>query len=320
MRRLINLPSDPYSLAPFADAAALRRFYGEFGCDGVELILCGEEFGGKLLPGMVGGLHLIFYPEWICLWQEDFAYLDREFGSREAWQAFYQAKGAQDLLDIYRHELAIAERLGAQYVVFHMGDNALPEYYTLRPRRSDEEIVDVSCAFLNEVFAGREYPFQLLLENMWPGGMNLTRPEMAARALEGVQYPQTGLMLDTGHLMATNPKLSDGDTACAYIHAVLDSLGPLVSRIRGMHLHASLSGEYRRIAPRVPPFAGESYLERYAETTKHLRQIDRHLPFTHPGAKELVSRIVPDFLVYELARTGMEDWRERLAAQQKALE
>lgn len=320
MHQSINISNDSWSLAPFADAAALERFYRQYGCDGVELILCGEDFT-KLRPGMVRGLHMIFYPEWICLWTNDFAYMDREFGSRAAWQAFYSAKDKNGLLATYRREWALAKQLGAEYVVFHMGDNAMPEYYTMQARHPEEYQVDQSIDFLNTLLEGEADGPWLLLENMWLGCMNLTRPALTHRALAGVRYPKTGLMLDTGHLMSTHPDLREPEAACAYIHQVLDAHGDeVVDRIKGVHLHASLSGEYRSTLPLpAPDFAGMDYIKQYSLTNAHLRQVDRHRPFTAKGMPALVRRIAPDYLTHELARTDHANWQEMLAAQTAAL-
>ena len=315
MHRSINLSSDPFSLAPFADAGALISFYTRFGCDGVELILCGEDFGGKLRPGMVRGLHLIFYPEWISLWQNDFAYLDREFGSRKAWQEFYQATCADDLLHIYRHELSVAKSLGAEYVVFHIGDNALREYFTLHPRRTDREIIDTSCEFLNVLFGADEYPFSLLMENLWLEGMNLTDPEMTHRMLEGVRHPKKGLMLDTGHLLITNPSLRTSSEACEYIHRILDTHESLIPFIAGVHLHGALTGDYLLTAQSQKPPVNGSYLDKFARTAGHLSRIDPHLPLIDPEVPALIRRMDPDFLVYELSRKSMSGWESALSGQ-----
>ncbi len=317
----LNIPSDPWSLAPFADADALRAFYSRFGCDGVELILCGEEFGGKIAPGMVRGLHLVFYPEWIALWQEDYAYLDAEFGSRRAWQEFYEVTNAAGLIARHRHEIETAQKLGAEYVVFHIGDNSLPEYFTLRAKRTDAEIVDASCAFLNAVFEGQGYDITLLLENMMFGGMDLTDPEMTRRALDGVRHPNTGVMLDTGHLMATNTSLRSEKQACGYLHGIVDAHGALAQRFWGMHLHRSLRGAYLRAAANrpVPLNAAAPYLERFARTQRHMSRADPHKPFTSPCVAELVQRIAPKWLVHELAHGSQEEWERALELQAAAL-
>lgn len=321
MHSSINLPSDPWSLADFADAQALEAFYTRYGCDGIEMILCGEDFGDKIKPEMVRGLHLIYYPEWIVLWREDYAYLDTEFGSRAAWQEFYQARGPADLIAIYRHELEVAKAMGAEYVVYHMADNPLPEYYTLRAGRSSEEIIDASCELLNTVFAEGDYPFTLLLENLMFGGMDLTNPRMTERALAGMNHPQTGVMLDTGHLMSTDKTLRNEEDACRYIAGVVDAHGSLAKHFEGIHLHRSLSGAYMLEASRqpVPINQKDSYLDRFARTMQHMRRSDPHKPFTSPAVRELVEHIDPGFLVHELSRSGMAEWEAALASQTKAL-
>ena len=315
----VNLSNDSFSTAPFRDAAALRAFYEAEGCDGVELILCGDDLS-KFGPGTVKGLHLPFYPEWISFWRGDTDYLLREFGSEDAWKGFYACQNGAALEAEFRRQLDLAERLGVRYVVFHMGDNAIDEFYTLRARRTAEEQIDESCAFLNRVFAGGNYTFDLLLENMWLGCMTLTEPAHVRRALAGVAYPRTGLMLDTGHLSACNADIKDGEDACRYIHGVLDAYGGEIERhIKGVHLHIALSGAYTRTLPHTPPKQAD-YLARYAEATVHLRQIDCHNPFVADGLPALIGRIAPDYLCHELAHGGtLEEWRTRLRAQTGAL-
>ena len=319
MHTSINISNDSWSLSAFENATALRAFYEGYGCDGVELILCGDDFS-KFEPGMVRGLHLIFFPEWISLWRNEFDYLDREFCSREAWQTFYRAKNGADLLELYQKELNTAKMLGAEYVVFHMGDNAIDEYYTLQARYSDEQQIDESIRFINEMMDGGGYSFALLLENMWLGCMNLTRPEITRRALNGIVYQNNGLMLDTGHLMSTCPSLRTAEEACGYIHTVLDAHGDTAKKIRGMHLHASLSGDYLSTMPLpAPEHQGKTYLDLYAEATTLLRRIDQHGPFVTEALPGLINRISPEFLCHELSRTDMDDWRNKLSAQSRAL-
>ncbi len=315
MKHCINLASDPWSLAEFDTAGDLRAFYERFGCDGIEIILCGDGYEDKILSGMVRGLHFVFYPEWIALWQDDYAYLDRVFGSRTAWQEFYSAKSGAELLEIYKKELLTAEKLGAEYVVFHIGDNPLEEFYTLKQRRSDAEIIRHSADFLNCLFDGKTATCKLLLENMWLGAMNLTNPDTTHEMLSAVKYENTGLMLDTGHLMVTNPHLRDAEQACGYIHKILDMHTDILSKICGVHLHQSLSGEYFSSFERTCGHLRGTYIEKYMCTGKHLSKIDPHNPFIAKGLPALIERISPEFLVYELSRRDMQSWEERLLAQ-----
>lgn len=316
MLQLINLSCDPWSLEPFADSTALKRFYTQNGCDGIELILCGENFENKILPGMVTGLHLVFYPEWICLWNNDFTYLDREFGSRDMWQGFYALKNRDELLAYYRHELKVARSLGAKYVVYHMGDNALDEYFTLQPRYTPRQQLEASCAFLNALFADEDEGLDLLLENMWMGCMNLTDPVHTAYALEHIRYTRTGIMMDTGHLLCTNPKLQTLEEGCRYIHSILDRHGALAEKIRGIHLHGALSGAYQACLPLAPPPRDLDYLERYALANNHLRQIDRHLPLVADGLTDLIARISPEYLCHELYHgADIFEWQAALRSQ-----
>ena len=321
MHTSINIASDPYSLAPFATAAELNAFLERYRCDGVELILCGPPPFAVLPPALVRGLHLIYYPGWMDLWQGNFAALDREFGSREVWMQFYQAAGPEGLLANLRRELDIAQELQAEYVVFHMADNCLREYFTLQFARSDQEIIDASAELINCLFDGQPYQFALLLENLWGNGMTLTRPDMVRRVLSKIHYTHTGLMLDTGHLMATNPSLRTQEQGIGYIHQMLDGLGPeMEERILGMHLHQSLAGEYLLRTAAQPPTLEQDYYKRYAQAYRHMRQVDQHAPFSHPETAGLIQRIRPQWLTHELARDSMSQWETALAVQAQAIQ
>lgn len=316
MLQLINLSSDPWSLAPFSDSDTLRNFYTKNGCDGIELILCGENFENKITADMVIGLHLVFYPEWICLWENDVPYMDNEFGSRDMWHGFYALKNRDELLNYYRHELEMAKKLGVKYVTYRMGDNALDEYFTLKPRRSHQQQLKSTCDFLNALFLDKDLGFDLLLENLWLGCMNLTDPADTAYALSHIRYPRTGLLLDTGHLLSTNPNLQTAEDGCRYIHSILDMHGDLAEKILGVHLHSSLGSTSLSRLPMPPPSREIDYLDRYAQTISHLQQIDRHSPFLSQELSALIQRISPKYLCHELYHgSDLDAWQTALQAQ-----
>ena len=63
-------------------------------------------------------------------WRGDKASLLRKFGSREAYEAFYQGADGASLILQYREDLARAKALGASYVVYHVSDVSIEEGYT----------------------------------------------------------------------------------------------------------------------------------------------------------------------------------------------
>lgn len=58
-------------------------------------------------------------------------------------------------------------------------------------------------------------------------------------------------MLDTGHLMNTNPELQTEQDGIEYILKTVKALGEDRKLIRGLHLNCSLSGDYVKTFERV---------------------------------------------------------------------
>lgn len=312
-----NMTSCEMDLARFSDRAALERQLAGF--DGLELLYCDEDTRGLITPDMVTGLHMCFYPYWLDFWRGDHVACLKEFGSYGNMTAYYGGEDIGALIGRFRRDLDSAARYGAEYVVFHISDAGIEESFTGRYRHSDEEVVDASCELLNELFKGRADGPLLLLENLWQPGLTLTRPEIVRRLLAGIEYPHTGLMLDTGHLMHTELSLRTQGEGLRYIHRVLDRLGSLCDRIRGVHLNQSLTGDYVRRVQAAPPPLSPDYDARAMQMLTHAFQIDLHEPFTAAGVDGLIARIAPDYLTFEFISDSSAKQRAMLDAQWRAL-
>ena len=163
------------------------------------------------------------------------------------------------------------------------------------------------------------YRPKLLLENLWQPGLTFTEPEMTRRLLEGVPYESVGIMLDTGHLFHTNEDIRTQEEGLAYLHAMLDRHGSLAQRIRGVHLHQSITGEVVKRYREHPPTLVATYQERAWQMFEYAFEIDLHRPFTCKGVRELIERIAPDYLTYEFITDGTAQHRKFLLEQKAAL-
>lgn len=316
----VSLPADAYTLSRYCGAKELESFYRAFGLDGLELILCGELDTAKIRRRMARGLHAVFYPGWIDLWRGDYARLKMEFGERACWERFFGVKDRDGLIARFRHDFDAAEALGVEYVVFHVSDAALEEYFTMRFSRAEDEIVFETCELVNAITQGRAYGFELLFENVWGGGLTLTRPRAARALIEGVKFEKKGFMFDTGHMMITNPVLKTEREAANYIENVFEAHGELKPLFRGMHLHRSLTGAYAMRIAASPPRMEREYFARYAQAYAHLSRIDPHLPFETGAARRIAERIKPAYLTHELTWHGEDAYRAALSTQCRALE
>ncbi len=320
MKQTINLTAMEDDLARFADRDALREFYKEKGLDGIELMLCGaEQLPDKIPPEDVLGIHLHACTSWLDFWNGNEEALDREYGAKTVWTEMYGGSELEALLLAWERELETAHRLGVSYVVFHVSECTLEECVTYRQCHTDEEICDAACQIINRLLDGKPYQFQFLCENLWWGGLTMTRPEIVERLMDGIRYEHKGIMLDTGHLMHTNNDLQTEEEGVAYIHRVLDRCGSLCRFIKGVHLHQSLTGAYVKDSLAHPRLLTGSYEERFAQVYWHILQIDQHKPVTSAQAASVLSRLSPDFVTHELITRSQEEHENALRLQLKTL-
>lgn len=294
----------------------LRQELAALGCDGLEGIWGGEDLPADFPTDLVGGYHLTFYPDWLDFYRDDQEALRRKFGSPDAVRAFYGGQDGDHLLHLYRDDLARARALGAQYVVFHVSDVSIEEGYTYQWLHSDEEVLDASVEIINELLKDIPPDFDFLVENQWWPGFTFTQPEKTARLLEGIHYPRTGILLDTGHLMNTDLSIRNQAEGIAYIRAQLQKHGQLSKKIYGVHFHQSVSGAYtRKHTGALPENFPTDYTEQFGYSYAHILQIDRHRPWTNPEAAGLLEEIGPRYLTHELSSRGRRARKQAVARQ-----
>ncbi|GHU61383.1 xylose isomerase [Clostridia bacterium] len=328
---MINLTTDPEDMKRFASRDDLDALLSGF--DGLELMYLDEDARDLVAPRQVVGIHMNHFHYWVDLWNGDERALLREFGSKEAIARYYggtecydNGTGRDVIITRLRRDLDAAVRYGAEYVVFHISDAGMRESLTRQFQHTDEEVIRASIEVLNIVFRNVP-PITLLFENLWHPGLTFLDPEMTKLLFDGVEHPDTGIMLDTGHLMMMNPALRTEEEAVAFIVSQLgrhdlpgEKSGSFCEKIRGIHLNKSLTGEtFERY--RVNPLAlPEDQDARMAMLYEYIFQIETHLPFTGTGVRELIEQIAPDYLVYEFMSRNLKQHQDFLAAQRRSLE
>ena len=320
MKTEINITDTDDDLGRFENIDDLRHFFLDKGIDGLELMPCmGRGFTHGIEPKDIVGVHLRYYPSWVDFWKGDTEALDKEYGTRKDWEMYYGGSTREAFLEGFRKELAFAKEAGAQYVVFHVAESALEECLTYEFRHTDMEVCLAAAEVINALMDGQDYDFYFLVENLWWSGMNLMDNAATQALLDAIHYKKKGIILDTGHLLNTNRDLTTQDEGVAYIHQVLDHMGPLTSYIKGMHLNQSLSGAYVKQVTANPPELTGTYWEKLSSLYPHIFHIDYHEPFTAPGVAGLIRRIGPEFVTYELITRDRRQHEERLTAQLQAL-
>ena len=317
MKLTFNITTSPDDTARFQSPDELVSHMEGF--DGVELLCLGGDERGLIKNEQVIGLHMGFFPYWLDFFNGDEAALTAEFGSLEECERFFGGTDKRALIKSFERDLDNAKSYGAEYVVFHVSDAGIGESFTQRYRHSDEEVIDAALQLLNELFDGVQNGPALLMENLWQPGLTFTRPDMTRRLLDGVEYKNKGIMLDTGHLMHMDNSLRTQEEALRYINRMLDAHGALIKNVRGVHLNQSLTGEYCERMMAAPPPLAPTYCERYTQMFYHAFSMDRHLPFTIAGVDGLIKRIAPEYLTFEFITESRAQHREYLTAQRRAL-
>ena len=323
MKYMINLSNEKNQLAWFQnDSKHIESFLDRNRIDGIELILHGSE-GLELIPQQrVLGLHLRFWPMWLDFWQGDEEELLKQFDSLDNIQHFYGGLTRESLINHYREEFRQAQELAAEYVVFHVSHVQMEHIYTRQYCYDDWDVMKAAAEVANAAFGSTDRGVTILFENLWWPGLTFLDPQKTEAFLQLIDYPRKGFMLDISHLMITNCNLRDEEGACNYILETIEALGELKKYIRGIHLNKSLSGEYLQQSHKNKEQKLRSLSnvwERYMEARQHIIQIDQHLPFAHPGIKEIIELVAPDYLVYELLADNLTNLERFIAVQNKAL-
>ncbi len=301
MLKLMNLSAYQYDMDRYNnDFKNVNKFLEENNVQAIELFGL-QAYSENLIPkDKIKGAHLMHYPVWLDFWREDKEGLLEEFSSEEDIINYYIKADKQIIIDTYREEIKMAEKLNAEYVVFHVSNVRTKDSFNYKFTCTDKEVIDASIEIINEIFNGFDTNITILFENLWWPGLRIRDKELVTHFIESIEYENKGLMLDTGHLLNTN----------------LD----IKSYIKGIHLSKSISGEY--VKSQIEKYRKDDadYSEIHNDIIYHVLKIDQHKPFTKQKIKKLIDIINPDYLVYEFITSSLEELSEFIKIQNEALE
>lgn len=309
MEKICNLIANKEFLKDWCSTEKLNAFCTDCGLDGFEVI-CAGDFATEIPQDKIKGLHLPFYNSWMDLYLGDTAALDAEYGGREIWQQFYGGSNFSGVYSLLEEQLQFAHSLGVKYVVLHVCEIGTTETLTGRFKYTDTQVIDAMCAIVNRLFKNKPYTFDLLLENLWWRGFTFTDSALTQRMLNGIEYKNKGIMLDTGHLMHTNKSLRSWQAAADYIVKMADNHRDILPFVKGVHLHGTLEGEFAQNFYAQGVDIKEEYYQRFAQAYDYVLRVDAHRVFAHSSVKEVVNTLKPDYLVYEFAADTMEEKKE----------
>ena len=297
-----NFPLSTYCVQPYGSWEVIGKVVKELGLDGLEVIADPDNLADDIPLSLVAGYHMTFYVDWLDFWRQDEAALMHKFGYWETVNEIYRGTKPEDLMRHFQEDLALAQRLKAPYLVFHVSDVSLEEGYTYRWLHTDREVLDGAIEFINLLLEGVEPTFDFLVENQWWPGFTFTEPEKTEYLLGRINYPRVGIMLDTGHLMNTNWQISSQRDGIKYILSMIEKHGELSKRIYGLHFHQSVSGAYcRENVGKLPEDFPLEYNAEFGRNYSHILKIDQHQPWTDEECVRIVDRVQPKYLTHELS-------------------
>lgn len=288
----------------------LEQFVAALGLDGIELLVYRNEPYFESFEHIAVGVHLNYWPTWLGMYRNDKAALQQCFGSREAVRAYYGSAYCLGWLRCIRANIKAALVEKPQYLVWHVAECTVEETFTFAFAHSDLEVVTAAAAVFNRVADKIPEDVLVLFENLWWPGLRLTDPKVVSSFFARLKHKNVGIMLDTGHLLNTNPDLQTEQEGIEYILKTVKALGPNKKLIRGLHLNCSLSGAYVKSFERRYD-ANSTNIDRM----KHVIKIDQHRPFTNPAVQQLLQLIKPDYVVHELAYTDFCDFENNIRTQ-----
>ena len=320
MIQSVNFPLSDACAAPYGGWVGVGRAVAEMGLQGVEGIWALEDIPAGFPRSLLTGYHLTFYHEWLDLWRGDRTALLDKFGSMEMVRRVYGGTEPEDLLEFFRADLRRAVDLGAKYLVFHVTDVSLEEGYTYRWRHTHREVSLAAAEIIRLLLRDTPEDVDFLLENQWWPGFTFTDPAETEALFAAVDDSRAGILLDTGHLMNTEPRLRTQRDGVEYILRCIERHGDLSALIRGMHFHQSLSGRYvRRALGVLPADFPKDYFDAFAVSYSHIDQIDRHRPWTDPDCARILDRVKPLYLTHELKSTAQGDQMQMTRRQLSAI-
>lgn len=317
MKLLMNFPLFNGCLKEYGDMSGVAAECNKLGLDGLEIIFDLSPYTEELPPNdLAVGFHMMFWSSWVDFWKGNEEALLREFESWDMVRECYHCDTRKGMVQQFKADLQRAIDLEAEYVVFHVSEVKVEECFTYQSSHSDREVIDCAVELINEILDGMDMRMAFLVENQWWSGFKFTDPEMTRRLLDGIEYDNKGIMLDTGHLLNMNTKLRSQAQAADYIRNVYDAHGDLGSYVRGLHLHQSLSGEYVETQGyQTPDDLVGNYWERFARCYSHILQIDRHQPWTDPAIADVLNHIGPEWVNNELSGSTREAHSNAVATQ-----
>lgn len=317
MIKVMNMSTYDCDLERFNhDSMELEKFLKENNLDGIELLEVENLNEKSINRDLIKGVHLSSYSNWMDFWREDREALLNQFKDENEIKKYYGALDKETLIEKYRKEIKMADKIGAKYVVFHVFNVAIREAYDLKFKYSNEEIINETIDLVNQILNGLNCSVTILFENLWWTGLTLLENNIIEKLMSGIQYKNKGIMLDTGHLLHNNMDIKNSNEAALYIIKVLENLKENIKYIKGIHLNYSDSYDRKK---EIEILKNGSIEEMKENLFYYIMKIDQHKPFESEKVREIIRMCNPDYLTYEFITSTVDELKEFIKIQNNIL-
>lgn len=320
MLKIINLSTYSYDMDRYNNNCEnINKFLKNHNIDAIELF-APSGYSEELIPeNRIKGIHLKHFPIWLDFWNGNKKGMLEDFDSVEGIINNYGGSDKKAIINQYKEEIKLSERLNAEYVVFHVSNTKLKHCYNYNFTYTDKDVIDASIELVNEIFKDLDTGVTILFENLWWPGLRMVDKKLVKYFIESIEYENKGFMLDTGHLLNTNLNIDTEEEGIDYLLEIIDELGDLKSYIKGIHLSKSISSKYVKNQILKYENLEINYSEMIKDIIFHILKIDEHKPFTNKKIKKLIDIINPKYLVYEFITTSLDELSDFINIQDKTL-
>lgn len=328
-QNLIDFSVHPSDVNRFSNKwKGLQEYVSEKNIDGVELLI-GYDYPSDEIPkDIVKSIHLPFWVTWLDVWRKGEEAAKYYFPDMPADHLQYCCGGnnASEMVATQKKLWEYAALFQPAHAVLHAAHVELEHAFTRDFTYKSTEVLASFAEMLNRTaqeFGNGEPPVTIAIENLWWPGLDFLFPAQADDFASRINFSNWNLILDTGHLMNTNPALRCEDEAVDFILDRISRLSKdIQDKMKSLHLNSSLSGEYqiKQVMNGLPSgWTDLNHSDKYSAARNHVLQIDQHLPFQTERVKEIIREVEPEIVVHEFITKRIEEFSKKLDVQLRVL-
>ena len=329
MQQLANITVTPKPGHLFDSWASAGQWLSKMQLSGFEIYPHGLIKAEDIATDLVGGFHLQSFPILTPLLYNDSKRLMQIFGDWQTVEQFYGGTDASHIVKVITSQLNLAAELNAPYVVFHPMDCDMEHLFSQHFPWTLNDTLNACSELLNLALSQSHFKGWLLFENMWwQKSFRLDNRAEYDLLRNMVNYNNCGICFDSGHMMATNSKLTNETEAVAFLQRRLQQLD-LNQEIKTLHLNSSLSYKLNANERQSHCHSHHSpsnfencngFWEQFDVALKHITQLDPHHGFHNIELTALINTVNPSYLVHEVAQNSLFEWSRAINLQRACMD